>query len=206
MGKGQLFIISGIVVIVVIVLLKNSLNLVKILENKRYLEAGLETLEFRNIEDEIVKTVQMSYTQKQNVTNNVNNFVKFVRSSLNARTVKLNGIFVESVYSNDSSQLNTTVFNFMENEISFLNLTLDSQQSLFYSIADSATVEANFTLAAQGNYTLKILYNTSYENKTEETTIPYETGKSKLNGFFDLRLTSSRGEQRDKFNETFDLQ
>jgi hypothetical protein len=207
MSKGQLFIITGVIVVIVIILLKNSLSLVEILENKRYLESGLENLEFKNIEDEIVKTVQISYTQKENITGNVNNFAKFVRSSLSARMVELNGFFVESIYSD--SQLNTTVFNFLGNEINFLNLTLNTstpQSQLFYAIEDGALRETNFTFDAQGNYSLKIFYNTSYENTTEEIIISYEAGKSKFTGFFDLRLISSRGEYRDKFTETFDLQ
>ena len=67
-------------------------------------------------------------------------------------------------------------------------------------------VETNFTFGSQGNYSLKVFYNTSHENKTEEIIIPYETGKSKFTGFFDLRLISSRGENRDKFTETVTLQ
>jgi hypothetical protein len=208
MRKGQLFLISGVVVIIVIILLKTSLNLVKILENKHYLEAGLETLEFNNVEDEIIKTIQISYTQKQNISTNVNNFARFAKSCFSAKTVELNGFFVESIYSG-SSQLNTTVFNFLGSGIIFLNLTMNTtppQSQLFYSMGDGTAVETNFTFSDQGNYSLKVFYNTSYENRTEEIIIPYETGKSKFTGFFDLRLTSSRGEQGDKFTETVDLQ
>jgi len=207
MSKGQLFLIAGIIVVIVLVLLKNSLSLVEILENRRYLEAGLENQEFKNIEDEIVKAIQISYSQKENITENVNNFAKFVRSSLSAKAIELNGLFVESIYS--GNQLNTTAFNFLGSEIDFLNLTLNTstpQTQLFYAIEDGTLKETSFTLDVQGNYSLKVFYNNSYENGSEEIIISYENGKSKFIGFFDLRLVSSRIENRDKFIETVDLQ
>lgn len=207
MSKGQLFILTSIIVIIVLVLLKTSLSLVKVLENKRYLEAGLETLELRNIEDEVFKAIQIGYLQKENITGNVNNFTSFVRSSLSTRMIDLNGIFVESIYSN-SSQLNTTVLNLLGKQIGFLNLTLNCstpQSQTFSSLDDGMIVKTNFTFDSYGNYRLRLFYNTSSENKTEDIIISYENGKSKFVGFFDIRFLSSRGDYRDKFTETVDV-
>jgi hypothetical protein len=205
MTKGQLFLISGVIVVVVLILMKNGLNLYKLVENKNALEAGFESLEFRNIEDEILKTVQISYSQKPNISSNINNFTTFVRSSLSTRMIDLNGFFVETVYSN-STRLNVTFFNFLGKDVSFLNLTLGSSTpQLFYSTADGSSISTNFTFSGEGDYDLKVFFNTSSENRTENFTVEYESGESSFVGFFDMSFVGSRGELRDKFTEDVSL-
>jgi hypothetical protein len=205
MGKGQMFLISGIVVVIVLILLKNNLSLFQFVENKRYLQSGLETLEIRNIEDETVKIVQMSYPQKINISSNINNFTTFVKSSLKTRTIDLDGVFVETVYSG-STRLNVTVFNFLGMGMSSLSLSLNSSdEQPFSNVADGSSVDLNFTFTSQGNYSLAVAYSTSAESKTEEVIIPYVTGASKFTGFFDVRFASERGEVRDKYTKTIDL-
>lgn len=205
--KGQMFIIIAVVVISVLVLLKTSLNLVNILENKRYLEAGLERLEFKNAKDELVRSIKISYNQSSNITNNVNDFSKFARNSLSARAMKFTGLLISSIFPNvsGSTQMNVTTLNLFEDDLQNLNFTFsyDSSTSNFTSVAPLQSVTTSFTFpATDANYTLTVYYKTASENATQNITIPVEVGKSKYIGFFDLRLSSNRLEQKDKVTET----
>lgn len=209
--KGQIFLIIAIITIVALMMLRISLDLNKIMENKRYLESGLERQEFQNMEDEIVKSIVISSKNTTAIASNTNDFAKFARGSLTSRGEELNGFLVHSIFptvvAGTDTRLNVTVLNILGTEIVTLNLSLNSSSQMFYSIPDSGSVETNFTFttSSNANYTLTAYYLTAYENKTEEINIPAEIGKSKYVGFFDLRLISSRLEQRDRLTKTYTL-
>lgn len=206
--KGQMFLIIAIIVIVTIILLKNSLNITKILEAKKFLESGVDRLEFENIENELIKTIQISYNQSANMTNNVNDFLKFTRNVLQGRAIDFKGIFVETIHPSVSAgtdtPLNITVFNLLKENMNFLNLTLNTNNLTFSNIGDSGMLSTNFTINTytSQNYTLTVFYNTSTKNSTETVNIPITIGKSKFIAFFDLRMISLRSENRDKFIQT----
>jgi hypothetical protein len=211
-GKGQMFMILAIIIILVMILTKSSLDITTLIEKKKHLEANLERLEFQNILSEWMKTVQISYTQPtENITNNVNNFIKFSRQCSNARAVNLNGILIEAVHGTVQSSIDTginiTVLNLLSSSISRLNVTFDDDQAFFSDVADGMTVYQNFTFntAINQNYTLTVTYNTSVENVTRRITIPTEIGKSKYVAFIDLRMISNKIEQRDVITKVYTL-
>lgn len=211
MRKGQIFLILGIIIVTLLISLRVSLNLTKIMETKRYMEVGLERREFQNIKDEILKRIEISI-QTGNVTNKTDEFVSFVRDVMEAKTMDFNCLLVQTVHpvvsSGTDTRLNVTVLNYLGSTIQTLNLSfsydLNANQT-FSSVADRGRADANFTFNTGSNtdYTLTVYYSIGSENKTESITAPVEIGKSKLTSFFDLRLISSRGEQRDKFNKTY---
>jgi hypothetical protein len=204
--KGQFFIISGLVVVVVLLLIKSSLNLSQLIENKRFLESSLEKKEFSNIRDELVNTVELSYNK--NETENVENYIVYVRNRLESRAIDLKGIAVEASFKNvtDGSDtgLNVTAFNFLGETISSLKLTFsyDGSSQTFSNVADNTSRKKDFTFNTPSdvNYTLSINYITTAESKQYAIQIPIEIGKSKFIGFFDLRMTGL-GENRDEFSK-----
>jgi hypothetical protein len=208
--KGQMFLILAVVIIVIVILLKASLNVASILEMKKYLESGFERMEFQNLRDEIVKVIQISYNQT-NITANINEFVKFARTSFGSRAIDLNGIFVETIHPTVAeaadTTMNVTVYNFLGTDLRYLNLSLNGTERTYSSVSDNSIVNTNFNINVPyaKNYTLWIFYNTSMANYSDIFTIPIEIGKRKFVGFFDLRLVSSRSENRDKFIETVTL-
>jgi len=205
--KGQFFLISGLIIIVVLLLIKSSLNLAQIIENKKYLEMGLERKEFSNIRDELVETVELSYNK--NETGNMEKYIVYVRQRLKPRTIDLNGLAVESsfkkVISGSNTGLNVTVFNFLGETIQSLNLTFsyDGSSQVFSNVADNSSVKKDFTFSTTSdvNYTLTVNYTTSTETRRYSVQIPVQIGKSKFIGFFNLRMNSLRGENRDEFSK-----
>lgn len=205
--KGQFFLISAVVVIVVFFLIKSSLNLAQIIENNRYLEIGLDGKEFANVRNELMKTVELSY--KRNETANVERYIVYVRQRLKSRVVDLNGIAVESSFSDvvpgSSTGLNVTVMNFLGTDIQSLNLTFsyDGSSQVFSGIADNSSVgkDFNFITSSDVNYTLSVNYKASTESKQYNIQIPVEIGSSRFIGFFDLRMKSLRSENRDELSK-----
>jgi len=211
MAKGQIFLIIGIVTILTLVMLRTSLSLTKIIEEKRHLELELESQQFGNVRSETLRAVNIGYNEGINMTKNAEDFLKFARNSLKANAVDLNGLVVSSYFLNATAsvdiKLNVTALNLLGIELRNLTLTFDSSARIFTSIADGSSISTDFTFNTGSNLnsTLSVYYLTSYENKTENITIPIEIGKSKFIGFFDLRLISSRLEQRDKFTQVYVL-
>jgi len=189
------------------------LNLAKIMETKRYMESGLEREEFQNIKDEVLKTIEISY-ETNNITNKTEAFVGFARDVLKTRTMDFNALVVQTIHlvvsPGAETILNVTVLNYLGSTIETLNLSFSydpSANKTFSSITDTGRVDTSFTFIAVSDtyFTLTIYYKISSENMTESILVPVEIGKSKLTSFFDLRLISSRGENRDKFNKTCTL-
>jgi hypothetical protein len=211
--KGQVFLITAVIVIIVLLLLRVSLNLSSVLENKRYLESGLERLEFQNLKAELKKTLQISSAQEENITQNIDEFLRFAKSVFSSRILELNGISIEckieNVSAGETEELNITALNFLGNSLQELNLTFsyDSSTQEFTDIKDGDAVSTQFSFITSSdvNYTLMVDYKTAIETKSENITLPIEIGKSKFVGFFDLRLEGTRGEQRDKITETIIL-
>ena len=209
--KGQVFIILALIIVTVLVMIKVSLNLSKIIENKRYIEAGLDHMEFVNIRNEFSKIVQIAYSQPSNISTQLHDLTRFTRQVMNSRAIDFKNILVETTYptitAGSPNIVNITILNGLNTQIQTMNVTFNSSQQIFTNIADLSTIIANFTItpSSNANYTLSIFYNTSYENSTEIITIPVEIGKSKFIGFFDIHTIANRGEFRDKFTETYTL-
>lgn len=211
MEKGQMFLLMAIIIIVVLVMLRTSLSLTEIIENKRYLELGLERQKFKNIRDEAIRSVEIAYHNSGNMTENVETFLRFARDLLKVEVTDLNGIIISSSFPNvtinTDTRLNVSVLNFLGTSLINLNISFNSSSRNFTSVEDGKSIQTNFNFSTDQNvnYTLTVYYKTAYENKTEEVLIPVEIGKSKFIEFFDLRLISSRLEQRDKFTQTYTL-
>lgn len=206
MGKGQIFIIMAMIVIVVMVLLKTSLNLTSILENKRFLELGLENLEFQNLRNEFTKTIQISYNQT-NISSNLNNFISFSKDSFLSRATILTAIGLTATFpnvtENITAPLNITVMNYLDEDITSLNLTFNNTLQSFASVGKSSVLVTNFSFntSANINYSLVLNYSSSSFNSSENITIPVEIATAKFIGFFDIKISSNRLVQRDKFTE-----
>lgn len=207
-SKGQVFIILSIIIITVMIMLKTGLNISQIMENKRYLEAGFEQMQFQNIRSEALKTVQISYNSKNNITNNIDSFIRFAHQVMSSKTMDLTGVVVTTAYSHSTTPyvINVTVLNMLGTEMFYLNVTFNTSTADFKTVSEGMAVQTSFT----GNYetmnhVMTVFFNTSAVNRTEYVTIPFDTTKSKLTVFFDLSLKSDRSEQRDVFNETYIL-
>ena len=211
--KGQIFLIASVIVIITLVLIKNSIDITSVLENKRSLESSLERLEFENAKRELIRTVDYSANFSTNISTGVEIFLKFSQNVFSQRTNDFQAIAVSTYYprvvSGSMVTINFTVLNLLERNLDFLNLTFSSTNvsTTFRDVAQAAIVTTNstFTTSNTVNYTLTVFYNTTQGNITENILIPVEIGKSKFVGFFDLILKSSRLTQRDKFTETIDL-
>ena len=202
--KGQFFLISGIVIVVVLLLIKSSFNLAQIIENKRSIESSMERKEFLNVKDELIKTVDYSYNK--NESEKIENFIVYVRQRLKAKAIELNGIAIEAslkdVIENSPVGLNVTIFNFLGEDIQSLNLSFScdgSSQSLS-NIPDNSSRKVDFTFTGSNeNCTLNANYSTPKESKQYKIQILVEVGKNKFFGFFDLRMKGLTSEIRDEF-------
>ncbi|MEM5766045.1 MAG: hypothetical protein QW423_00125 [Candidatus Aenigmatarchaeota archaeon] len=207
--KGQFFLISGIVIVIVLFLIKSSLSLSRIIEDKRNLETSVEREEFLNVKNALIKTVEYSYNK--NESEKIENYLKYVRERLKSRTIELNGIAVESIYKNVTasadSNLNVTVYNFLGETIKNLTLDFNGSVEQHYNVEDGKSVSSSFLFntASNANYILSVNYTTSKEIKQYRIVIHVELGKSKFVGFFDLRMKSFTAENRDEFSKIVEI-
>lgn len=208
-----MFLIGSIIIVVVLVLLRTTIDVTDVLEKKRFLEAGVEKAEFENIRSEISKSAFNAVNASQNMTNATNSFISFAELRLAARTIDLDGVSVISNYRNltasTDTPLNVTVLNFFDTDLErvVLNLSTDfSSPVTFLDVGPGTTRSNQFTLnlASTTNLTLWVYYETPVQKVQQNITVPANIDQSRFVGYFDARMESERGSVRDRFVEEVD--
>lgn len=213
--KGQMFVILAIIVATVLVLIKNGIDVAEIIENRRALENGLLKLEFENFRGELANSASINLNSSENISSDVIRFADFSKTVFSGKDEELQGIFVGSLYNDISTdtdeRINVTVYNFFSFPIDTLNLNFSSNplsNRTFNGIESGKSVTTNFTfnINSNKNFSLHVYYKNNAESgRTENVTILAELNKTKFIGFFDIRLESSRLEQRDRFSQTINI-
>jgi len=62
-GKGQMFLITSVIIVIVLIILKTSVNLPVVLQQKREMEGRFDKEMFENVKIESVKAIEISYHQ-----------------------------------------------------------------------------------------------------------------------------------------------
>jgi len=204
MRKGQMFLITAVIIITALIVLVTTSNLTSIVQEKRELEGRLEQEYFVNIVNEFVKVIDISYYQPNNITNNIFNFGNFTRKKMIERSLDSQFLYVSAVTpsENDTATMNVTIINLLNKPI---NATLQLNESTpvnFSDIADYDFWTTNFTITQGNNYILKVGYNGTYE---ENMTINTLVNQSRYFAFYDITLTSSGTNYKDKFQKSYNL-
>ncbi len=212
MMKGQTYLILTIIMITILVVLKLSLNLSEILESNRRLQANLDTLETKNIERGTRLALINSYNMS-NRSDNVNSFIEFARLSEYSRGSTLSGISVQTQHPNVSAGTNTSinvsVYNYLG--LSITNLTLkwghDNSSQTFTDVADGVTktLQFSFNTSSGTEYRLTIYYQAAGTTTTKAVNIPVDIGRSKLTGFYSIKLSTGQSETATEFTHTVNL-
>ena len=202
-NKGQMFLITATIIVVVLILLKASVNLPSMIEKQRELEGRFEQEFFTNIVDESVKTIEISYHQPDNITKNVFDFGKFSRKKMIESSLDLNFLYVSSIIPKESGNVNMNV-----TAINLLNKPIDATLQLnggpisFSEIEDSGSWDTTFIINQGENYILTVGYDGIYK---ENITIETESDESRYIGFFDVTLIGPETTYKDKFQKSYTL-
>ena len=203
-NKGQMFLITAAIIIIILVLLKTGINLPDILQREKELKSRFEKEFFLNIVDELVKVIDISYHQSSNITNNVFDFGNFTRKRMTERVQSFNFLFVGIITpaSQGSATMNVTYINLLSKPIN-ATLQLDSYKPVNYSeMLDSTSWTTNYSITQGQTYDLIIGYNGTY---SENVTIGTKINQSVYIGFFDITLNGSETTYKDKFQKNYTL-
>ncbi|MGC8812236.1 MAG: hypothetical protein ACP5O8_01460 [Candidatus Aenigmatarchaeota archaeon] len=196
--KGQAFLIIAVIFITILALIKASISFQEIKEGRSLF------FEFENVKGEMVKSVEFSVYEKENITKNVENFAEFARNSFKRRTLNLKLLLVEAMLENNA--LNVSLKNLLGHEIILLNISLNNSFEEFGNIKDGEKATTSFNLPSENaSYSLKIFYKTPYSQEQEEIPVEVETGKSKFIIFFDIVLESESAKLMDKILKNYEL-
>lgn len=97
--KGQIFILIVILVLVALITMRNAIKPVMI-ESKPFLYEN-----FLNLKNELIRTVDISILNKENIATNLDNFISFSKESLEKR-----GYNETITYSISTIENTTTVY------------------------------------------------------------------------------------------------
>ena len=212
--KGQMFMIGAIIIVTALVLIKTSIDVTEILEKKRFLEAGVERIEFANLRYEVPKAAYNSLNASVNMTNATNGFIAYTESKLAGKLVQLDGatftIYYPNITASTNSNINVTFYNFFDTDVSrvIANFSANyNQPQNFSNVPAGQTRSFNFTVntASSTNMSLWVFYEVGSESVTENITIPIDLVKTRFVGYYDIRMTSERGTLRDRFVDTVNV-
>lgn len=208
--KGQVFLIGAIIIVLVLVLIRTSINVAEVVQRKSFIEAGLEKIEFTNVRNEVPKAAYNAMNDTDSIANQTNSFIAFAEDKLNGRTLALDGVSViakyDSLQESTDTDLDVTLYNFFDAEMSraIVNLSTDfNSPTQFNNTASGSSRFAQFTLnlGSSQNLTMWVFYEVSGKTYVQNVTIPAEIGKTRAVGYFDVRMTSERGTFSDRFSE-----
>jgi hypothetical protein len=201
-SKGQMFLIMSAVTFIVLILLKNSINISDILQNKRELEVRFEKEYFSNIVDEMKEVVGISFYNQDNITNNVFDFGNFIRRKMKERTQDFNFLYVGLVTAGMDNNMSVKVINLLNKPIN-ATLRLNSSDIVNNSeMADASSWEIYYSIIHGNGYVITVGYNNTYR---ENITINTKINKSVYVGFFDITLSGAKTTYREIFQKSYTL-
>jgi len=201
-SKGQMFLIMSAVTFIVLILLKNSINISDILQNKRELEVRFEKEYFSNIVDEMKGVVGISFYNQDNITNNVFDFGNFIRRKMKERTQDFDFLYVGLVTAGIDNNMSVKVINLLNKPIN-ATLRLNSSDIVNNSeMADASSWEIYYIITEGSGYVITVGYNDTYR---ENITINTKINKSVYVGFFDITLYGAKTTYKEKFQKSYIL-
>lgn len=202
-NKGQVFLIISIIIIVVFLILRGSVNLPDIIQRQKDTESRFERKFFTNTVSEFQKAVEIS-SRYDNISTNVFDFANFTRQRMSDRLNDLDLLFVATLSQRTGTTLNVSAINLLNKPIN-LTLTLNSTPSQSVNMdnfLDRTKRESTFTITQGTNYAVTISYNSTY---TENMTFITRNGFKYYNAFFDIALRSRDTTYKDKFQRSYRL-
>ncbi len=163
--KGQMFLITGIFVLLILILLKTETSQTSM--HVFYAGADWET-SFENLENEFQKTADISLAQEnteQNLERNINNFSNFSLDSFSQRGYIIQ-LFYSLVFLNETN-ITVAVGNFQGSALANISVNLSGGRSAFFnSLADRRSNSTSFPIADSFNITVIYYLNDTLKNLT----------------------------------------
>lgn len=200
-NKGQMFLLTSVIIVILLIALKISSNVPDILEKERKLQGDFETEFFINSVDELSETIRISAHQS-NISTNVYDYSNFTRTKLTERLLTFNMLFVGVNANHSTNQMNITVLNFLNENINAV-LTMNGSSDSQNNIADQGIWETNFSYTPGNLYVLYISYDSGEYN--ESITLDTPSNKDRYYGFFDVELVGTESTYKDKFQKSYKI-
>ncbi len=201
MKKGQVFLITSVVFIIVIIILKISFNQDTIEARKTEVEYNFKNKYFYNINREIFKSAEISLHQPSNITRNLFNFLNFTRNKMNEKGTKFE-VFLFSSLSSESL-LNVSVINLLNKTIN-VSLVLNStpeQSKTKDDLVDYGFYETSFNINEGEIYKLTI----KYEEQESNVTIITNDDQNIYTILADVVISGGEIEYKDKSQNSYKL-
>ena len=196
-----MFLITSVIIVIVLIILKASVNLPDILQQKREVEGRFDKEMFENVKSELVKAIEISYHQSTNITRNVFDFANFTRKKMKVRLFDFRLLYVGSITPESGLDMNVTLINLLDKSIN-ASLSLNGSTQNKDNMLDSSSWNTSFVITPGQDYILTVSYNNTYESNI---TIQIASGKSKYIGFFDVSLKVLETTYKDKFQKSYTL-
>lgn len=163
--KGQMFLITGIFMLLILILLKTE----TMQTGKGAFYASLDWKKsFENLENEYQKVADISLAQErteQNLERNMNNFSNFSLDSFNQRAYSLQ-LFYSLAFLN-STNITVSLGNFYGSAIANASINMSGGQNAFFGpLASRQSNSTSFPLANSFNVTVTYYLNGTAKNLT----------------------------------------
>jgi hypothetical protein len=184
--KGQFFIIAAVIMILTLILLKNSFGIFDTLSEKRFVESSSENKQLKNILSEyryILGIASLQSSPNVSAANYMSNFSSFLRNDRNIE------ILYAVAYIDDSTNTYTvTVGNYVGDRLNVtLNVTGSTPVSVNFTVNDRQNVTMNFSASVNNVINITMIHRRIDTLTTERFSI--DSRRNMTMGFFDITLT-----------------
>lgn len=191
-NKGQMFLISAILILIALIAIKNLLGVYATFEEKRFEEIFTLDKQLRNVKNEIRNTVGIATLQNDVNLSGIQYLYNLSNFTVNDMDAELLYAFI---FSNASNQIfGITVANFLKDTINVtINATNSTPAGYTFTINNSINASRQFNSSINGTINITLTYSKQNDNITERFPILVSTQRFDAI-FFDLTLFS-----RDEF-------
>jgi hypothetical protein len=168
--KGQYMFLMCIVFLFVLISLRLGIDTATYVTAEQNLRGIYSKKMNEAVLNGLEKSFLTSANNKSYVEKNFEDFVRYVKNSYSfgVLAVEMN---VPTVYANENTTFNTTIFNSLDRSISnvSLNFSYDGSNYFFETIGDNSSVKVNFTFNVSSDSVFQMNFTYYSPDKNEKT-------------------------------------
>ena len=199
--KGQYMFLMCVIFLFVLIALRFGISTTASLAA----EQNLKNVYSRRMNDVVLHAIEkslfVSAANKSYIETNFEGFVRYVKNSYSfgVLAVEMN---IPTVYANQNTTFNTTVFNSLGKSISnvSLNFSYDGSSHFFESVGDNSSVKVNFTFNISSDSIFQMNF-TYYSPDENEKTILLPVRIDEANFIYNLQAIFSNKQVGEVYGE-----
>ena len=201
--KGQAYILAAAIIIGALVALSIKPRTTAVTEEKKILQIKYDTYFFNHILNEYLKSVEYSYGNESQMTQNLFDFGNYTKEKAKRKGKELETFLVTIFFNKTSREFKTVSINLMNNPVSVtIEVNTTPSQTKSFNVNEYGEHVEYFSYTPGGTYNLTI----EYGDKTHSLIVVTPNLYSLYVTYGDMLMSSESATHRKTFQDSYIMQ